>query len=170
MPEEPLDDERGVREAYAFYSDELYGLALRSLGVAGLAAEAVEKTFLRAWRAGKLSEPEGDVHLRGWLFAILREVMIDLGRDRAARPGVAEAGLEAAIDRLQRALLAWQVEEAMRRIDQQHRQVLVETYYRGRPWAEVATDLGVPVEVVKSRVYNGLRALKAALKQVALED
>ncbi len=32
----------------------------------------------------------------------------------------------------------------MRRIGDQHRQVLVETYYRGRPYAEVAAELGSP--------------------------
>ena len=32
----------------------------------------------------------------------------------------------------------------MRRIGEQHRHVLVETYYRGRPYAEVAEELGEP--------------------------
>jgi RNA polymerase sigma-70 factor (ECF subfamily) len=139
----------GVREAYAAHSAELYGFAVHSLGEAELAEEAVQETFLRAWRAGDRFDPEiGSLRTR--LFAILRDVLIDLGRAPES-------------------LLAWQVEEAMRRVDERYRQVLVETDHRGRPYAEVATELGVPEETVKSRAYDGLRALKVALVEVTLE-
>src|SRR5919198_5089812 len=129
--------ERDVREAYAAHSGELYGFAVRSLNDHGLAEEAVQETFLRAWRAGRRFDPELG-SLRTWLFAILRNVVIDLGRGRAARPAipVAEPQATAATEPLEQALLAWQVEEALRRIGDAHREVIVETYYRGRSCAE----------------------------------
>ncbi len=169
MPSGALTHERDVREAYAAHAAELYGFAVRSLGDAGLAEEAVQETFLRAWRAGERFDPEIG-SLRTWLFAILRNVVIDLGRARAARPGVAEQGVEPSVEPFDEALLAWQIEEAMRRIGDQHRQVLVETYYRGRPYAEVAEELGVPEGTVKSRVYYGLRALRVVLEEMGYED
>ncbi len=169
MPRGALTRERDVREAYAAHSGELYSFAARSLGDAGLAEEAVRETFLRAWRAGDRFDPE-TASLRTWLFGILREVVIDLGRARAARPQVTEGGVEPSVEPLEQSLPAWQVEEAMRRIGEQHRQVLVETYYRGRPYAEVATELGVTEGTVKSRVYDGLRALKVALEEVEFES
>jgi RNA polymerase sigma-70 factor (ECF subfamily) len=164
-----LKAERDVREAYAAHSGELYGFALRSLGDSGLAEEAVQETFLRAWRAGDRFDPQIG-SLRTWLFAILRNVVIDLGRARAIRPKVAEGGIEPAVEPLEEALLAWQVEEAMRRIGEDHRHVLVETHYRGRPYAEVAAELGVPEGTVKSRVYYGLRALRVVLEEMGYED
>jgi RNA polymerase sigma-70 factor (ECF subfamily) len=164
MPRGALTRGRDVREAYAAHSGELYSFAVRSLGEAGLAEEAVQETFLRAWRAGDRVDPEiGSLRTR--LFAILRDVLIDLGRARAVADGV-----EPSVEPLEQSLLAWQVEEAMRRIGEQHRQVLVETYFRGRPYAEVATELGVPEGTVKSRIYNGLRALKVALEEVTFES
>jgi RNA polymerase sigma-70 factor (ECF subfamily) len=169
MPPGALTRERDVREAYASHAGELYGFAVRSLGDAGLAEEAVQETFLRAWRAGERFDPEIG-SLRTWLFAILRNVVIDLGRARAARPGVAEGDAEPSVEPLEEALLGWQIEEAMRRIGEQHRRVLVETYYRGRPYAEVAAELGVPEGTVKSRVYYGLRALRVALEEIGYED
>jgi len=48
--------------------------------------------------------------------------------------------------------------------------VLLETYYRGRPYAEVAKELGVPEGTVKSRVYYGLRALRVALEEIGYDD
>jgi len=165
-----LADERDVRNAYAAHAGELYGFAVRSLGDRGLAEEAVQEAFLRAWRAGDRFDPELG-SLRTWLFAILRNVVIDLGRARAARPSVAVGTPEIEHhEPLEQVLLSWQVEEALRRIGDQHRQVLVETYYKGRPYAEVAAELGVPEGTVKSRVYYGLRALRNALEELGYDD
>jgi RNA polymerase sigma-70 factor, ECF subfamily len=151
MPRGALTRERDLREAYAAHSGELYRFAARSLGDGGLAAEAVRETFLRAWRAGDRFDPEAG-SLRTWLFAILRAVVIALGHPSA--------------EPLEQSIPAWQVEEAMHRIAERHRRVLVETYYRGRPCAEVATELGVTEGTVKTRLYEGLRALKVALEEV----
>src|SRR3954469_19600459 len=164
-----LTRERDVREAYAAHAAELYGFAVRSLGDSGLAEEAVQETFLRAWRAGERFDPELG-SLRTWLFAILRNVVIDLGRARAARPAIATGTPEVGHEPLEQILLSWQVEEALRRIGDQHRRVLLETYYRGRPYAEVAAELGVPEGTVKSRVYYGLRALRVVLEEMGYED
>ena len=163
-----LTDDRDVREAYAAHSGELYGFAMRSLRDRGLAEEAVQETFLRAWRAGDRYDPELG-SLRTWLFAILRNVVIDLGRARAARPGVAVGTVEVGHEPLEQVLLSWQVEEALRRIGDQHRKVIVETFYKGRPYAEVAAELGVPEGTIKSRVYYGLRALRNALEELGYD-
>ena len=168
MPGGALADEQGVREAYAAHSGELYGFAVRSLGDPGLAEEAVQETFLRAWRAGERFDPELG-SLRTWLFAIMRNVVIDLGRARSVRPAVAAGSPEAGHEPLEQVLLTWQVEEALRRIGDQHRRVLVETYIRGRPYAEVASELGVPEGTIKSRVYYGLRALRNALEELGYD-
>ena len=163
-----LTHETGVREAYAAHAGELYGFALRSLGDPGLAEEAVQETFLRAWRAGERFDPEIG-SLRTWLFAILRNVVIDLSRARASRPAVAAGGREPSVDPLDDALVAWQVEEGLRRIGEEHRRVILETYFRGRPHADVAAELGVPVGTVKSRVYYGLRALRNVLEEMGYD-
>jgi RNA polymerase sigma-70 factor, ECF subfamily len=164
-----LTRERDVREAYAAHAAELYGFAVRSLADPGLAEEAVQETFLRAWRAGERFDPQIG-SLRTWLFAILRNVVIDLGRARSVRPSVAAGGIEPSVEPFDEALLSWQIEEAMRRIGDDHRRVLVETYYRGRPYAEVAAELGVPEGTVKSRVYYGLRALRVVLEEMGYDD
>lgn len=168
MSEAALRGERGVREAYAAHGSELFGFALRSLGDRGAAEEAVQETFIRAWRAGARYDPELG-SLRTWLFAILRNVVIDIGRSRSARREVSVEAPEAADDPLERTLVAWQVEEALRRIGEAHRRVIVETHLRGRPYAELAGELGVPEGTIKSRVYYGLRALRNALEEMGYD-
>ncbi len=168
MAEGFLTQEAGVRKAYAAHAGELYGFALRSLDDPGMAEEAVQDTFLRAWRAADRFDPELG-SLRTWLFAILRNVIIDLGRARATRPTTGGALPDRGHEPFEEILLNWQVEEALRRIGDQHRRVLVETYLRGRPYAEVADELGVPEGTIKSRVYYGLRALRNALEEMGYE-
>jgi RNA polymerase sigma-70 factor, ECF subfamily len=168
LAETSLSKEADVRAAYAAHAGELYGFAMRSLEDPGMAEEAVQDTFLRAWRAGDRFDPQVG-SLRTWLFAILRNVVIDLGRARSARPLVARDLPEEGHEPFEEIMLSWQVEEALRRIGDQHRRVLVETYLRGRPYAEVAAELGVPEGTIKSRVYYGLRALRNALEEMGFD-
>jgi RNA polymerase sigma-70 factor, ECF subfamily len=153
--------ERRVGETYAAHAVELYGFAVRSLGDAGLAEEVVQETFLRAWRTGDGFEPAAGT-IRKRLFAIL----CDLLRDRAAPLQVAEGGVEAPVEH---ALLTWQIEEAMRRIGEQHRRILLETYFGGRSFGQVAADLGLTEGTVRSRAYDALRALRVVLEELELE-
>ena len=167
-------DEAAIRAAYSAHGGEMFGFATRSLGDAGLAEEAVPETFLRAWRAAdRFDEQLGT--LRTWLFSILRHVMIDFARARSARPPLAGEQIEHPAapppeDQFDRALVAWQIEEALRRIGEDHRRVLVETYFRGRPYKEVADELGIPEGTVKSRVYYALRAVRLALEEMGWDE
>src|SRR5665213_3533140 len=79
-----LADEQGLTAAFSAHGGELFGYARRSLGDAGLAEEAVQETFVRAWRARDRFDPSlGGI--RAWLFAIERRIIIDLARKRAVR-------------------------------------------------------------------------------------
>ena len=167
----PLPDE-ALRSVYAAHGPELYRFARRSLGDPGLAEDAVQETFVRAWRASTTYDPARSSQ-RTWLFAILRNVVIDLARARRVRPPVAAAddGVDTrSDDDIDRVLTTWQVEAALAVLDADHRQALVEVHWRGRPYAEVALDLGIPAGTVKSRVYYGLRALRSALEAQGWRD
>jgi RNA polymerase sigma-70 factor, ECF subfamily len=166
-----LSDESDLRAAYAAHGGELYRFALRTLADAGAAEEAVQETFLRAWRAGERFDPSLG-SLRTWLFAIARNVVIDAGRARAARPKL-DGGVEvdvAAADPIENVMVAWQVEEALRRISVEHRTAIVETYYKGRPHAEVAAELGIPEGTLRSRIFYGLKALRLALEEMGWDE
>lgn len=167
-------DDVGIRAAYVAHAGEMLSFATRALSDHALAEEAVQETFVRAWRFGDRFDPELGT-LRTWLFSILRHVVIDLARARSARAHPAsDAVIELATDRhvgpdddpFEDALRSWQVEEGLRRIGEDHRRVLMETYYRARRYAEVAAELGIPVGTVKSRVYYALRALRLALEEM----
>lgn len=164
-----LAGEPGLRAAYAAHGGELYRLANRSLSDGMLAEEAVQETFLRAWRAAERFDPDLG-SLRTWLFAIARNVIIDLSRARAVRPEVTgetgETGEEPGDDPIEQAMQSWLVEEALGRISGDHRKAIVETYFRGRPYGEVAEELGVPEGTLRSRVFYGLKSLRLTLEEM----
>ena len=82
----------------------------------------------------------------------------EAGRDDATVSAVDESVVD-----------AWLVEEALARIRPEHREAIVQTYLRGRPYAEVAGELGVPVGTLRSRVFYGLKALRLAMDEMGVE-
>ena len=165
-----------LRAVYDAHGGELYRFARRSLGDPGLAEEAVQEAFLRAWRASSSYDP-ARASQRTWLFAILRNVVIDLVRARRSRPPLAAGDDEgrpvegaSSGDAIERMLTVWEVESALACLGDDHRQALVEVHWRGRPYADVALELGVPEGTVKSRVYYGLRAMREALEAQGWRD
>jgi RNA polymerase sigma-70 factor (ECF subfamily) len=76
---------------------ELTGYSYRMLGSAFEAEDAVQETFIRAWRG--FDRFEGRAALRSWLYRIVTNVCFDMltGRERRARPmdlGPAQAPVE----------------------------------------------------------------------------
>jgi len=169
-----LHDEAGLRAAHREHAGELYRFALRQLRDAGAAEDVVQEVFLRAWRsAGSFDAGRGS--LRVWLFAIARNLVVDHARRRSVRPVqpvdadrlVVLAGGDGGFD--EATMTAWTVEEALRRLSEEHRTALVETYLRGRPYGEVAAELGVPVGTIRSRVFYGLKALRLVMDEMGVQ-
>lgn len=164
-----------LRSAYDAHGGELYRFARRALGDSGQAEDAVQETFVRAWRASDRYDP-ARASQRTWLFAILRNVVIDQVRARRSRPPVASDGDESehaasvTEDAIDHVLTGWQVEAALGAVAQEQRRALVEVHWLGRPYADVAAELGVPEGTVKSRVYYGLRAMRTALEAGGWRD
>ena len=177
MPVAELPED-ALRAAYEAHGGELFRFARRSLGDAGLAEDAVQEAFVRAWRASASYDP-AKASQRTWLFAILRNVVVDTVRARRVRPQLAPRAADddrpdddpaAGDDAFDQMLTVWQVEAALAELADDHRTALVEVHWRGRPYADVADELGVPEGTVKSRVYYGLRAMRTALESQGWRD
>jgi RNA polymerase sigma-70 factor (ECF subfamily) len=160
--------EKSLRALYDGHAPVLLAYALRlTNGDRARAEDIVQETLLRAWR--NLEQLDEDVRpVRPWLFTVAQRLAIDAHRARHARPpevGDAALATVPSLDELEHTLDRILVTDALQALSQEHRAVIVETYYRGRTVAEAAAELGIPPGTVKSRCYYALRALKLALAE-----
>lgn len=154
-----------IRSLYEEHGRSLLAYATRLTGDRAAAEDVVQETLLRAWKhADRLVEGKGSV--RGWLLTVARNIVTDRARARAVRPAeVAEMEHLPPVeqDHSESVVNTMVVLDALDQVSQEHREVLVELYYRGRSMAEAAKELGVPPGTVKSRSYYALRALRAVM-------
>jgi RNA polymerase sigma-70 factor (ECF subfamily) len=153
------------------HSGALWGHCLRLTNYDRARAEDIcQETLLRAWRnASMLDESQGSV--RAWLFTVARNIVIDESRTRRARSEVVMGELPepaSSSDSSDELLMTWVVADAVTRLSPEHRAVLQETYFKGRPVAEAARRLGIPEGTVKSRTHYALHALRLALEEMGV--
>ncbi len=138
---------------------------VRGLGLNHQDAEdIVQETMERAWRHREVLDPAAG-SVRGWLYTVARNIVIDRLRRRSALPvGIEPVHPEAVADDPQASVVDRVVVlEALARLTPEHRTALVEVYYRGRTVDSIAASIGVPAGTVKSRLHYGLRHLRKIL-------
>ncbi|SRR5258706_5021585 len=166
-------DEALIRSLYEEHGGALLAYATRLLGDRSAAEDVLQETLIRAWRhADSLSDASGSI--RGWLFTVARNIITDRMRAKAARPAeVAESPTTVPVERdhSQRVVDSMVALEALERLSDEHRSVLVEIYFNDRSVAETAELLGIPTGTVKSRSHNALKYLRESLagRSVALK-
>jgi RNA polymerase sigma-70 factor (ECF subfamily) len=140
-------------------------------GDRGRAEDIVQETLIRAWQHPDSIRPDQGA-VRPWLYTVARNLAVDAIRRRGSRPHeVSDAPLalvQSPDDELDRAVETWVMSDALDALRPEHRDVLVEVYYRGRSVADAAAALRIPEGTVKSRTYYALRALRLTLEERGL--
>ena len=170
MAESSADLMRALHDEHA---SALWSFVLRLTGGDhGRAEDIVQETLLRAWRRPDLLQSEsGPEHsARSWLFTVARNIVVDQWRAKGRRP---EALMELVPDQLEpdrtdAALQSMLVGDALRRLTPDHRDVLLECYFRGSTAGQAGVRLGIPVGTVKSRLHYALHALRLALEEMGV--
>lgn len=155
-------DVDALRALYRSFERPLYALGIRWLNDPKLAEELVQEVTLRVWRrAGKFDPARGASS--SWIFGIARNVASDLARARARAPvPVAEPGDDRSAPWDEdRAWTAWEVARAVARLPEDQRRVVELAYSNQMTQSEIAVELGIPLGTVKTRLYAGLRKLRA---------
>lgn len=167
MGEFVIEDDR-LAELHAEYGPLLLAYATRIAdGDRSRAADAVQETFIRAWQHNEVVDTKRG-STRGWLLVTVRNILIDDFRSRSRRPEHAVAELpetSGPVDEIDRLLSATVLSDALRSLAHPHREAIIHCYYGGLTVNELATTLGLPPGTVKSRLFYGLRAMKAALAE-----
>ena len=167
-------DDELLRALHDEHAHVLWSYVVRlTRGDRARAQDVVQETFLRAWRTPSvLDQSHGSA--RSWLFTVAKRIVIDEWRSSRSRPevitdDVPERGTDDSDALAGRIVDRALVVAALRTLSPEHRDVLLECYFRGSTVAEAAQTLGVPPGTVKSRVHYALRALRLAVDEMGEE-
>ncbi|MGA9872417.1 MAG: sigma-70 family RNA polymerase sigma factor [Rhodococcus sp. (in: high G+C Gram-positive bacteria)] len=152
-----------VTAAFDAHASSMLGFAVNVLRDRALAEDCVQETFLRAWRA-RADYDESRGGLRTWLFAIERNVIIDVQRSIGRMPSVvtfrvdddARVGRDSSADTVERL----RVVEALALLSAEHRQVIVAVHLTGGTYAELAESTGVRAATLRTRAFYAMRQLR----------
>jgi RNA polymerase sigma-70 factor (ECF subfamily) len=166
-------EESLLRHLYNDHAGPLLAFVLRlTNGDRQRAEDVVQETILRAWRNAHKLNANGERSLRPWLVTVARRITIDGYRaDGHYTREVHDQDVDtsnAGADDPDRIVESIVMNEALVTLTRSHREILVETYFKGRTVSEAARELRIPLGTAKSRVYYALRALRAALEQRGL--
>lgn len=145
--------DRVVRDHY----DAVYRFCARRIGI-GRAADASQETFVTAQRA--IRRFRGESSLRTWILGIAVNECRRAIRKGGAEPLPLEVDLAGHTDD-EGALVNRQVlAEALARLSDEHREVVLLHEIEGLTYDEIAEATGVPSGTVKSRLHHAFLRLR----------
>lgn len=156
-------DPDAVRELYDRYAKAVFTVTYSALRDRSLAEEAVQATFLQAWRASGRFDPGRDPG--PWLYAIARRAAVDVYR-RERRHQSREpfdTDIAALPETFEQTWEAWQIRLAIEEMPEEQRQVIKTRYFLGLTQEETASQLGLALGTVKSRSYRAHQRLAELL-------
>lgn len=166
-------DEQAFAVLYRRYARTVYSLARHLLGDDERAMDVTQEVFVKAWQAlPRLREADA---LPSWLRIITTNIVRDHGRRRkpevtmtdqesedSPRVEVAD-GSCAVADSLIHEEIRRAVREAVVRLPEPQRIVIIMHHFEDRPVAEIAAELRLPLGTVLSRLARGREALRRRL-------
>lgn len=149
---------------YKSHHGLVFGIALRLLGDTASAEDLTQSVFLKVWaNAGAFKGGRLDA----WISRVARNGGLDVLRQRSTRAETdlpADVPLDGALeDAVIACVDARRVRAALADLPQKERSLIELGYFGGLTYYRVATETGVPLGTVKTRIRSGLHRLREAL-------
>lgn len=165
-----LDGEAGeFRVLVDRYQDRLYRHLLRMVDDEDLAAELLQRTFVRSYR--RLEQCRLPERVGGWMFRIASNLCRDhlkrRGRDDVAleeAPPVRSGG-EDPEEAAERGAVRADLEDALRALSSEKREAFLLKHLEEYTYEEISELLGVSVSAVKMRVHRAREELQDLLRE-----
>ena len=153
------------------YRRALTGYCYRMLASPFDAEDAVQETFVRAWRALDRFEDQGG--MRPWLYRIAHNEAYSMFRKRRPESDIADlepegtdTGITVGGSSVFPLELSLAVAGALKQLSPEQREAVVLKIYQGFKFEEMAEILSCPVSTVKSRLYAAFELLKTELAPI----
>jgi RNA polymerase sigma-70 factor (ECF subfamily) len=148
-----------------------YGTSLGVLRDPDHAAEVTQEVMVEVWQTAARFDPER-ASARTWVATLARRRAVDRVRSEQARRDRDQRDLDTSTagpahdvvaEDVERRLEGAAVRRCLDSLTATQREAVVEAYYGGRTYREVAERLGAALPTVKSRIRDGLGRLRDCL-------
>lgn len=153
--------------------DRLYRLAFRLLGERSEAEDAVQEAMIKLWE--RREELTSVQNVEGWCVRVVRNQSIDRYRSRKRR---STAGLDQAAElvettpnpaaQLQTRDMQERIHRLIQGLPEQRRMVLQLREIEGLSYQEIADQLRISLDQVRTDIHRGRQALRKALTKKSL--
>ena len=160
-------DRKAFAELFQHFAPRVKGFLMRSGADATLAEECAQEVMATVWLKAHMFDP-GRASVATWIFTIARNRKIDiLRREKRPEPEDLPWGPEAEPE--QEDVLALQQEsellaEALKSLPRPQRELIEKAYFGDMSHSEIASETGLPLGTIKSRIRLALERLRHAMK------
>ena len=149
------------------HQDFVYGAALRILRNPAMAQDIAQDAFVRAYKA--LPDFRGQSAVRSWLYRIATNLALNAVQRRKEYPTEAVPERPAPTTGPERDAMRREMAEHMRaaikELPADLREPLVMREYANMSYQEIADDLDVPLNTVRTRILRARRALRGPMEE-----
>jgi len=148
------------------HQDFVYGAALRVVRNPVLAQDVAQDAFVRAYKA--LPDFRGQAAVRSWLYRIATNLALNAVQRRKEYPADAlpETPTTSGPERdTMREQLAEDLRAAIDELPDDLRIPLVMREYGGLAYREIADDLEIPLNTIRTRILRARRSLRDAMEE-----
>ncbi len=159
--------QKTTTQGFEPFAQDVYGWAYRLLGRHHDALDVVQDVFLKWSQQCKTDAPSQP---RGWLRRVTWNRAIDLVRRRRREPekelsiAASITEVDAAVDQLDRDALRCDIGEAMDRLSDAQRTVLVAKVYDEMTFAQIASEMDMAVSTAKTHYLRAVRMMRDRLR------
>jgi len=166
------DRDRGAfARLFAHFAPRVKAYLHRLGSDAGTAEELMQEVMVTVWRRAETYDPQ-QATAATWLFTVARNKRIDaIRRERRPEidlndPALVPETPASADDMVTARQQADRVRQALSRLPEEQRELVVMSFFEERPHSAIAEVTGLPLGTVKSRLRLALGRLRKALREV----
>lgn len=162
-------DQSAFNELYSLTSGRLFALIVQILVDHAQGEEVLQEVFLEIWRQAPRFDP-AQGNAVAWMATIARRRAIDRvrasqsARDREAAFVDYMPDVDSTVSQVEERIAGESVRKALDEVGEPWKSTIILSYFTGLTHTQIAQRCGVPVGTVKTRIFQGIKKLRAVME------